>query len=614
MCGIVGCVGVEDTWNCLIGGLKLLEYRGYDSAGMAIVDEKGLHVSKSVGMVRNLEINGRRLPAHGSVGIAHTRWATHGGVTEKNAHPHVDAKGEFAVVHNGIVENHMALRTALESEGVDFQTETDTEIIAHLVARFYEGDLVEAVRLSCKELRGTYGILVVSVKEPEKIVAARMGSPLVLGIGGQGHYVFASDVPAMISRTSQVVYLNDGEVVSASPEGYEIFSLDKTPITPKVESLDQKLESIYLGDFEHYMLKEIFDQPIALTNTMRGRVRPEASDVHLGGARLTVDEIRNLRRVIIVACGTSWHAALIGKYLIEEILRIPVEVEYASELRYRNPIVRPGEDLAIFISQSGETADTLAALRELKRKGARTLGICNVVNSTIAREVHSGIYTHAGIEIGVASTKAFTAQVVTLLLLTVHVGRQRDMSSYFADDVIQDMLKVPNLIDHMLAKECLEQIEKIAAEVVDSGVRNFLYLGRGVNFPVALEGALKMKEISYIHAEGYPAAEMKHGPIALIDENMPVVVIAPKDRIYEKVMNNIQELLARKAKIIAVTTDGNTELEDICQHVLYVPSVSDPVMPLLTVVPLQLLAYYTACLKGLSVDKPRNLAKSVTVE
>ncbi|MEQ8820222.1 MAG: glutamine--fructose-6-phosphate transaminase (isomerizing) [Sumerlaeia bacterium] len=614
MCGIVGCIGIEDTWNFLISGLKRLEYRGYDSAGMAIVHDHQLSSCKAVGEVHNLEVEScESMPRRGSVGIAHTRWATNGGVTVKNAHPHLDGSNEIAVIHNGIVENYEILRAVLESEGVEFRSETDTEVIAHLISKLYEDDLTEAVRLAAKELRGTFGILVVSSREPDTIVAARMGSPLVMGIG-DGFTVFASDTPAIIGRTNQVMYMNDGEVVCARRDGYRVYTLDKTPISPKVEALDQKLESIELGDFPHYMLKEIFDQPQALSMTMRGRIRPEGNDVHLGGARLTVDEMRSLKRIIIVACGTSWHASLIGKYIIEDLLRIPVEVEYASELRYRNPIVRPGDDLAIFISQSGETADTLAALRELKRKGARTFGICNVVNSTIAREVHSGLYTHAGIEIGVASTKAFTAQVVALMLLTIHIGRARDMSSFMAEDLIDAMQAVPRLIDQMLAKERLEQIQTIARDVVARSTRNFLYLGRGFNFPVALEGALKMKEISYIHAEGYPAAEMKHGPIALIDEEMPVVVIAPRDRIYDKVMNNIQQIKARKGHVIAVTTEGNTELDTIADHVITVPQVMAPVMPLLTVVPLQLLAYYVADMKGLEVDKPRNLAKSVTVE
>ena len=613
MCGIVGCIGVEDTWSFLLNGLKRLEYRGYDSAGMAIIDAGGMHIARRVGMVQELERDSEAMPRHGTVGIAHTRWATHGGVTLANAHPQTDGAQEFAVVHNGIVENHEALRTLLQSEGVEFRSETDTEIIAHLIAKFYDDDLAEAVRLAAHELRGTFGMLVVSTREPQTLVAARMGSPLVLGLA-EDSYIFASDVPALLAHTSQVVYLNEGEVVRATPDGFTISSLDKTPITPKVEEIDQKLESIELDDFPHYMLKEIFDQPLALTNAMRGRVKPDASEVHLGGIQLTHEEIRGLRRIIIVACGTSWHAGLIGKYIIEDLVRIPVEVEYASELRYRNPIVRPEEDLAIFISQSGETIDTLCALRELKLKGVRTLGICNVVNSTIPREVDSGIYTHAGIEIGVASTKAFTSQVATLLLFALHIGRVRDLAAYSVQEVIADLRRVPSMIEGMLTKESLARLEEIAASIVRRKVRNILYLGRGVNFPVALEGALKMKEISYIHAEGYPAAEMKHGPIALIDDDMPVVVIAPRDRCYDKIKNNIQELLARNASIIAITTEGNREMDSMAEHVFEVPAVMDPLLPLLTVIPLQLLAYYTARLKGLNVDKPRNLAKSVTVE
>lgn len=613
MCGIVGCVGIDDTRSFLINGLKRLEYRGYDSAGVAIVDGGGLHVHKCVGMVAQLEMNGEEMPIHGTAGIAHTRWATHGAVTKTNAHPHTDNSGEIAIVHNGIIENHQSLRTLLESEGVNFVSDTDTEIIVHLIARLYEDDLAEAVRLATHELRGTFGLIVVSSREPGTIVAMRMGSPLVLGISDDS-YVFASDVPALLSKTSQVVFLNDGEVVKATKDGYKISSLQNVPITPKIEEIDEKLESIELGDFDHYMMKEIFDQPLSLKNTIRGRAKPETGDVHLGGIHLSDEEIRGLRRIIMVGCGTSWHAALIAKYVIEDLVRIPVEVEYASELRYRNPIIRPDEDLAVFLSQSGETADTLAALRELKRKGARTLGICNVVNSTIPREVDSGSYIHAGTEIGVASTKAFTAQVMTLILLALHIGRTRDLAGYIMKDLIEELVRIPDLIGQMLLGEKLDKIKTVAEHVVARDVKNFLYLGRGVHFPIALEGALKMKEISYIHAEGYPAAEMKHGPIALIDENMPVVVIAPVDRGYEKIKNNIQELLARGASIIAITTEGNTELESMAEEVIYVPSVAEPVQPLLTVIPLQLLAYYTACAKGLSVDKPRNLAKSVTVE
>lgn len=614
MCGIVGCVGVSDAHRFLLDGLKLLEYRGYDSAGIALVHDGELQIFRAVGMVNMLEAKcAGNLHQSATTGIAHTRWATHGGVTEVNAHPHTDASGEIAIVHNGIVENHIPLRKLLESEGSVFKSETDTEIIAHLIAHFYEDDLAEAVRQAVLELRGTFGVVVCSTREPDTIVAVRMGSPLVMGIG-DGSYMFASDVPALLSRTNRVIYLNDGEVVKVTPEGYEISSLDRREVTPKVEELDQKLESIELGDFPHYMLKEIFDQPLALTNTMRGRVRPTQNDVVLNGALLTVDEISNLRRIIMVGCGTSWHAGIVGKYIIEELVRIPVEVEYASELRYRNPIVRRKEDLYIFITQSGETLDTLAALKELRRKGARTLGICNVVNSTIAREVESGIYTHAGIEIGVASTKAFTSQVVTLILLALHIGRSRDMASYLVAEIIENLERVPGVIQNMLTEENLEPIRKIARSVVDRDTKNFLYLGRGANFPVALEGALKMKEISYIHAEGYPAAEMKHGPIALIDEDMPVVVIAPRDRGYDKIKNNIDELLARGAKIIAITTEDNDELDGTVEHVIKVPKMISPVMPLLTVIPLQLLAYYVACMKGLSVDKPRNLAKSVTVE
>jgi len=610
MCGIVGCTGIDDTRSFLLGGLKMLEYRGYDSAGIAMVTSKGLVSTKAIGHVKDLEAAAHRLPQRGTASIAHTRWATHGGVTEANAHPHFDTHRKIAVVHNGIVENHTALRTLLESEGTVFASETDTEVIAHLIAKLYSGDLCEAVRLAVREIRGTFGIAVIHADEPDVIIIARMGSPLVIGVG-KGFHLVASDVPAVMGRTQNVVYLNDGEVAKLTPDEYQVFSLEKTPINPMVHSIDQKLESIERGSFAHYMLKEIFDQPRSLENTMRGRLKPETGDVVLGGPALTVEQILEIERILFVACGTSLHASMIGKYLIEEFVRIPAEAEHASEFRYRNPIVRRGRDLSLFISQSGETADTLAALREVKRKGGRAMGICNVVNSSIAREVESGIYTHAGIEIGVASTKAFTAQVTAIALFMLWVGRVRDLSSYVFSELIEELYRIPAKMEDILFNS-VEPIKSIADELLNA--KNMLYLGRGYNYPVALEGALKMKEISYIHAEGYPAAEMKHGPIALIDENMPVVVIAPKDRTYSKVLSNIQEIKARKGYIIAVTTEGNRELEKIVDRVIYVPPVMDPLQPLLTVVPLQLLAYYVAVGRGLSVDKPRNLAKSVTVE
>lgn len=610
MCGIVGCVGIDDTRSFMLGGLKMLEYRGYDSAGIAMISGGKLVHAKAVGFVKDLEKEAHKLPQKATSGIAHTRWATHGGVTEANAHPHFDSSMRFAVVHNGIVENHHALRTLLEQDGIVFTSQTDTEVIAHLIAKFYQGDLCEAVRLAVREIRGTFGIAVICADEPDVLVAARMGSPLVLAVGN-GFHLIASDVPAIMGRSQNVVYLNDGEVARLTPKEYQIFSLEKTQVTPMVHSIDMKLESIERGNFPHYMLKEIFDQPRSLENTMRGRLKPETGDVILGGPKLTVEEMLAIERILIVACGTSLHAGMVGKYLFEEFVRIPSDAEHASEFRYRNPIVRRGRDLSLFISQSGETADTLAALREVKRKGGRTLGIVNVVNSSIAREVESGIYTHAGIEIGVASTKAFTAQVVALALLMLWTGRVRDLSSYVFGELIEELYRIPQKMEDILFNT-VEPIKSLADELLES--RNMLYLGRGYNYPVALEGALKMKEISYIHAEGYPAAEMKHGPIALIDENMPVVVIAPKDRTYMKVLSNIQEIKARKGRIIAVTTEGNTELEKIVDRVLYVPPVMDPLQPLLTVVPLQLLAYYVALGRGLSVDKPRNLAKSVTVE
>jgi glucosamine--fructose-6-phosphate aminotransferase (isomerizing) len=559
--------------------------------------------------VKALEQAAQALPQRGSAGIAHTRWATHGGVSETNAHPHCDGVGRIALIHNGIVENHQALRMILAHDGVQFVSETDTEVIVHLIRKFYNGDLFEAVRLAVGEIRGTFGIAVVSADEPNVVVAARMGSPLVMGIG-QGFHVIASDVNAIQGRTQSVVYLNDGEVVRVTPTDYTVVSLDATPVSPLVQQVETELESIERGKFPHYMLKEIYDQPRSLENTMRGRLKPGSGDIKLGGPRMTIDEILGIERILLIGCGTSWHAGLVGKYLIEEFLRIPCDAEHASEFRYRNPIVRRNRDLGMFISQSGETADTLAALREVKRRGGRALGIVNVVNSSIAREVDSGIYTHAGAEIGVASTKAFTAQVTALALMTLWFGRVRDLSSYVIGEMIEELHAIPQKIDDILLDT--SDIQALATELL--GARNMLYLGRGYNYPVALEGALKMKEISYIHAEGYPAAEMKHGPIALIDENMPVVVIAPRDRTYEKIVSNIQEIKARKGFVIAITTEGNTAMEKLADRTIYVPQVRDPLMPLLSVIPTQLLAYYVAVGRGLSVDKPRNLAKSVTVE
>jgi glucosamine--fructose-6-phosphate aminotransferase (isomerizing) len=513
------------------------------------------------------------------------------------------------VVHNGIIENYSTLKTKLQQEGHVFTTDTDTEVIAHLIEKFYNGNLETAVAAALRHLTGTYGIAVISSDEPRKIVGARHGSPLVVGICDNDEYILASDVSAIIRHTNQVVYLDDEEMVVLTPAGIQTSNLRQEAIAKKVETVDWDLEMIEKAGFPHFMLKEIFEQPNSLRNTLRGRLLVDEGTARLGGLNMSVPELRAIDRVIITACGTSWHSALIGEYLIEELARIPVEVEYASEFRYRNPILEPGT-VVIAVSQSGETADTLAAMREAKRKGARVLGVCNVVGSTIARESDGGVYVHAGPEIGVASTKAFTSQVAALMLLTLYLGRLGELSPELGASVTRELEEIPGKVERILAgHETIRQIARANAHH-----NNFLYLGRGVNFPVALEGALKLKEISYIHAEGYPAAEMKHGPIALIDENMPVVFICTQDSAYEKVLSNMEEVRARKGKIIAVATEGDDHIAQKADHVLYIPKTLGPLTPLLSVIPLQLLAYYVAVERGCDVDQPRNLAKSVTVE
>lgn len=611
MCGIVGAIGISGIKEFLLQGLRRLEYRGYDSAGLAFLTDHHLEVHKAVGMISNLEQAVEYINCPGDVGIAHTRWATHGAPTVANAHPHLDSRGEIAIVHNGIIENFAILRTRLQRDGVRFASDTDSEVIAHLIAHFYRPGvpIEEATRQALREVRGTFGLVILSAREPDVLVAARMGSPLVLGVGN-GCNVVASDVAAMLSHTRHVVYLEDGEIARLARDGYRITDFDSEDRSRAAEELDLDAEAIELGLYPHYMLKEIFDQPQAIQDTCRGRLMREAGDVRLGGLAPVADELRHTSRIILTGCGTAWHAGLVGEYYIEELAGIPTEVEYASELRYRNPLVRPGRDIGICITQSGETADTLAALRELKTKGATVLGICNVVGSTIARETDAGIYTHAGPEIGVASTKAFTTQVLALLMIALHLGRRRRLSSFDIAHYSEQVLALPEAVHKVLQSH--EQIRQIAESI--AGARNCLYLGRGYNFPIALEGALKMKEISYIHAEGYPAAEMKHGPIALIDENMPVVCIAIRDRVYEKVIANIEEVRARGGHVIAVATEGDTHIPTLAQQVIYVPRVIDMLSPLVTVVPLQLLAYYCALARGCNVDKPRNLAKSVTVE
>jgi glucosamine--fructose-6-phosphate aminotransferase (isomerizing) len=592
----------------LIEGLKRLEYRGYDSAGIAMSNGHGLETRKAKGKISMLEglVNGN--PIHGSVGIAHTRWATHGKPNECNAHPQVDCTNTIAVVHNGIIENFSALRKMLQMQGHTFKSETDTEVLAHLIEAAFDGKLEDAVIDALALVEGTYGIAVLSSKDPDKIVAARKGSPLLIGLG-EGEFFVASDVAAILQHTRQVVYLDDGEMGVLTRDGYEVLDLDARRVSKGVSRIDWSLDEIEKGGFDHFMLKEICEQPQTIQNTMRGRLVVEEGFSKLGGLNLSKDELKSIDQIIITACGTSWHSGLIGELYLEELARIRCEVEYASEFRYRNPII-DDTTLCVVISQSGETADTLAAMREAKRRGAKTLGLVNVVGSTIAREDDGGIYLHAGPEIGVASTKAFTSQVAALALLTLKLARLRNMSVVKGREVAEAMLALPAQIQTIL--DHASEVEKIAERFKDA--TNFLYLGRGYQFPVALEGALKLKEISYIHAEGYPAAEMKHGPIALIDSEMPVVFIAPHDAVFDKVVSNIQEVKARGGKVICITSQDEPVLEGMIDHEIRVPQTIDMLYPILTVIPLQLLAYYIAVKRGLNVDQPRNLAKSVTVE
>ena len=608
MCGIVGYVGNRKATSLLIEGLKRLEYRGYDSAGIAMSNGHGLETRKAKGKISVLEGVVDTSPINGNVGIAHTRWATHGPPNECNAHPHVDCTGTIAVVHNGIIENYSALRKMLQMQGHTFKSETDTEVLAHLIEAAFDGKLEDAVIDALNLVQGTYGIAVISSKDPDKIVCARQGSPLLIGLG-EGEFYVASDVAAILQHTRQVVYLDDGEMGVLTRDGYEVLDLNARRISKGVSRIDWSLDEIEKGGFDHFMLKEICEQPQTIENTMRGRLVVNEGFSKLGGLNLTKEELLNIDHIVITACGTSWHSGLIGGMYIEELGRIHTEVEYASEFRYRNPIITD-RTLCIVVSQSGETADTLAAMREAKRRGAKTLGLVNVVGSTIAREDDGGIYLHAGPEIGVASTKAFTSQVIALALLTLKLARLRNMSVVQGREVAEAMLKLPQQIQTILSNA--SDIEAIAERFKDA--TNFLYLGRGYNFPVALEGALKLKEISYIHAEGYPAAEMKHGPIALIDSEMPVVFVAPHDAVFEKIVSNIQEVKARGGRVICVTSQDEPVLDGLIDFEIRVPQTIDMLYPILTVIPLQLLAYYIAVKRGLNVDQPRNLAKSVTVE
>ncbi|MCD6380211.1 glutamine--fructose-6-phosphate transaminase (isomerizing) [bacterium] len=610
MCGIIGYVGKSNrVGEILLEGLKRLEYRGYDSAGLAIIRDNSLFVEKTSGKIEKLEKKLEKVDLSGSLGIGHTRWATHGPPTTKNAHPHTDCSGKIALIHNGIVENYQTLKTSLESDGHKFVTETDTEVLVHLVEKFYhDNKLEEAVQKALDVVEGTYGILVISSSEPDKLVGARNGSPVVVGIG-ENEYFIASDVSAILEHTRQVIYLKDQQMVVVTPEHFSTMTVKNESVEHVVETVDWDLDMIEKGGFDHFMLKEIFEQPETIRNAMRGRLLEEYGISKLGGLNMSEQELREVKRIVFVACGTSWHAALIGEYMIEEKARIPVEVEYASEFRYRNPIIED-DTLVMAISQSGETVDTLAGMREAREKGAQCMGICNVVGSTIARESGRGVYIHAGPEIGVASTKAFTSQITVLSLLALMLGRMHTMSSSEGRQIIKALEEIPEQISKILGKN--EEIKKISEKCCY--YNNFLYLGRGANYPVALEGALKLKEISYVHAEGYPAAEMKHGPIALIDENMPVVIICPRDNAYQKILGNINEVKARKGKIIAITSEGNEEIANMADHVIFIPETLDFLYPILSIIPLQLIAYHIAVLRGCHVDQPRNLAKSVTVE
>lgn len=610
MCGIVGYIGEKNCVSLLIQGLKKLEYRGYDSAGIGFIQNNECSVIKNKGKVSLLEKKIENLNLNSNIGIGHTRWATHGMPNENNAHPHFNNEKTLLIIHNGIIENYLTLKKQLQNIGYEFYSETDSEIFAKLIDNYLKkgNSLVNAVRLALNEVEGTYGLAVIFQDEPDKIVVAKKGSPLVIGIGNNENFI-ASDVNALIAYTNQVVYLEDGEVAEIYKDKFIVKSVDDENIKKVISELSFSADEIDKGGYPTFMLKEIMEQPESILNSMRGRLIYDDGIAKLGGLESVLDKLIDAKRFLISACGTSWHAGLIGEYMFEQYLRVPTEVDYASEFRYRNPVINK-DDVIFFISQSGETADTLAALKEAKRKGALCIGICNVVGSSIARESDAGVYIHAGPEIGVASTKAFTSQLAVLALITLLLARKKDMSLIDGKMIVEELQKIPDKVKTIL--DLNSQIEYLAEEFKDA--KNFLYLGRGYNFPVALEGALKLKEISYIHAEGYPAAEMKHGPIALVDENMPVVFIATKDSTYEKILSNIQEIKARRGKIIAIASESDNSIEKIVDYVIKIPDTIRMLMPILTIIPLQLLAYHIAVKKGLNVDQPRNLAKSVTVE
>jgi len=612
MCGIIGYIGDKNAFPIIIQGLQRLEYRGYDSAGIALYNHQ-LHVYKCKGRVSDLEKFVSNKDISGHIGIGHTRWATHGEPNDCNAHPQTSMHGDFVLVHNGIIENYAELKSDLLKKGYTFQSATDTEVLVNLIEYYYlnvEGATAEiAVRLALTKVVGAYGIAIMCKNEQYQLIAARKGSPLVIGIG-KGEYFIASDATPIVNYTDSVIYLNDRDVAIINKESITIKTVENIPVALEITKVDMSIGDLEKGDFDHFMLKEIFEQPKTIEDTFRGRISPDHTDIVLGGLLDVFPKILSAKRIIIIGCGTSWHAALVGEYLIEEYARIPVEVEYASEFRYRNPILT-SDDVVIAISQSGETADTLAALHMAKEKGATILGICNVVGSSVARETDAGVYTHAGVEIGVASTKAFTAQVTVLTLLAFKLAKERgkiSIGTYL--DLIKELTEIPDKLKSILVNH--PHIKEVAAKYKDAV--NALYLGRGYLFPVALEGALKLKEISYIHAEGYAAGEMKHGPIALVDDNLPVIVVAAKDHYYEKIVSNIQEVKARKGNIIAVVTEGDDVLKEMVNDVFEIPKSHPAVSPLLAIVPLQLFSYYIAVMRGCDVDQPRNLAKSVTVE
>ncbi|QTE39280.1 glutamine--fructose-6-phosphate transaminase (isomerizing) [Mucilaginibacter gossypii] len=612
MCGIVGYIGSRDAWPVVLNGLKRLEYRGYDSAGIAIINNVGFSVYKKTGKVACLEAHTADKDKSGHVAIGHTRWATHGAPSDANSHPHSSNDNRLHIIHNGIIENYLILKEELLARGHTFKSETDTEILIHLIEEIQnieQTDLLEAVRLALNTVIGAYAIVILDRENPDQLIAARKGSPLVIGVG-HGEYFIASDATPIIEYTKNVVYLKDNEIVQVKPSGLLIKKLDNVVQTPLIQELELKLESLEKGGFEHFMMKEIFEQPRSVRDCMRGRIFPLEGKVELGGIKQYTDKLKNAERIIIIACGTSWHAGLTGEYLIEEYGRIKVEVEYASEFRYRNPIITD-KDIVMAVSQSGETADTLAAIEIAKERGATILGICNVVGASIPRVTDAGVYTHAGPEIGVASTKAFTAQVTVLTLIALYIAQHKGtLTPGRLTNLLTELDTIPDKIQMLLQDN--ELIEDIACKIKNAP--NCLFLGRGFGFPVALEGALKLKEISYIHAEGYPAAEMKHGPIALIDEQMPVIFIATKNSSYEKVISNIQEVKARKGIVIAIVTRGDVKVKNMADYCIEIPDADEAFLPLLATIPLQLLSYHIAVKRGCNVDQPRNLAKSVTVE